>query len=236
MTDLGRATSHAPARQCLATAPQRAALVADRHDRHWRVDAALDWVRAGGSLLFLSSTRLGRSMLLDAIATSSGASRVLRCMPTRAHGAVPYRALADLLSTVTDAELDVIPRAQRGVLTGALRRGGTPAGPAAAPRRVCTLVRTLLDSLAQAGPLLLVIHDLQRLDPATAGVLRFAGERKSGEPVQLIASEWVPGDRDPVGYQLCPTQLLAMPLDSFTAVDVLERTAFDYLHLRPRAR
>jgi hypothetical protein len=26
-----------------------------------------------------------------------------------------------------------------------------------------------------------------------------------------------------VGYTVCPSQLLAMPLDSFTAVEVLER-------------
>jgi hypothetical protein len=224
MTDLGRTAAHAPARQCLATAPQRVAGAVDRLDRRWRLDTALHWAYAGGSLLFLSSTRLGRSMVLDAIATSSGVSRVLRCMPTRAHNGVPYQALADLLSTVTDAELGALPRAQRGALTGVLRRGGTPPGPAAAPGRVRTAVRTLLHTLAQSGALLLVIHDVQRLDPATADVLRFVAAHLDGEPVQLIASEWLPSDRDPVGYTLCPAQLLAMPLDSFTAVEILERS------------
>jgi hypothetical protein len=162
-------------------------------------------------------------MVLEAIATSSGASRVLRCMPTRAHSGVPYQALADLLSTVAESELDALPRVQRNALTGALRRGGTPVGPAAAPGRVRTAVRTLLHTLAQSGPLLLVIHDVQRLDPATAGVLRSAASHLDGEPIQLIVSEWLPSDRDPVGYTVCPSQLLAMPLDSFTAVEVLER-------------
>jgi hypothetical protein len=223
MTELGRTTAHASTRQCLATAPQRAAVAADRLDRRWRLDTALHWACAGGSLLFLSSTRLGRSMVLEAIATSSGASRVLRCMPTRADSGVPYQALADLLSTVTESELDALPRVQRNALTGALRRGGTPVGPAAAPGRVRTAVRTLLHTLAESGPLLLVIHDVQRLDPATAGVLRSAAAHLDGEPVQLIVSEWLPSDRDPVGYTVCPSQLLAMPLDSFTAVEVLER-------------
>ena len=182
-------------------------------DLGWRLDAARNWLSSGGSLLFFCPVRTGRSPMVDVVAAASRAQRVLRCTPARSHRSVPFFALADLLSTVSDAELDALPAGPRLVVARALRRVDS-AGARVTTVTVRPALLALLRCLAQATPLLLIIDDLQRIDPATADVLQFVARNIGALPIQMIASEWLPGDRPPLGYQLCLPPLLAMPLAS----------------------
>lgn len=194
-----------------ATTSHRWATPADAC-RQWRLDAARNWLASGGSLLFFGSVRTGRSPEVDVVAASSRAHRVLRCTPTWSYQRQPYFALADLLSTVTDAELDLLPAGPRQVLSRALLRTDPP--PARArPVTVRPAVLALLRTLARAAPLLLVVDDLQRMDEPTADVLQFVARNINGLPIQMIASEWLPRDRTPIGYQLCLPPVLALPMD-----------------------
>lgn len=182
-------------------------------DLGWRLDAARNWLSCGGSLLLFGPVRTGRLPMVDVVATASRAQRVLRCTPARSHRGVPFFALADLLSTVSDAELDALPPGPRLVLARTLRRAGGD-HVRVTPVAVRPAVLALLRTLAQATPLLLIVDDLQRVDPATSDVLEFVARNIGLLPIQMIASEWLPGDRPPLGYQLCLPPLLAMPLTS----------------------
>jgi DNA-binding CsgD family transcriptional regulator len=97
-----------------------------------------------------------------------------------------YAALADLLADLDDATLAALPTPQRRALEAALLRGDTP-GPPGDPRAVATALRSVLEALAAAGPVLLALDDLQWLDPSSADALRFAVRRLTGPVAVLLA-------------------------------------------------
>src|SRR5436190_4439261 len=89
-------------------------------DRLWRVDRAAGWLRDGGSVLLLGTASPDESTaMLVAITARTDTYRTLRGSADPTRPATPYAALADLLITVTDADLAPLPEPQRAILSGA---------------------------------------------------------------------------------------------------------------------
>src|SRR4051812_42043780 len=57
---------------------------------------------AGGSVLLWGPTGIGKSTILDALATEPQRARVLRAAPAEAESKLPYLALVDLFGGVLD--------------------------------------------------------------------------------------------------------------------------------------
>jgi DNA-binding CsgD family transcriptional regulator len=113
--------------------------------------------------------------------------QVLSCRPARSDAGLPYVGLADLLRPVPDQAFDQLPAPQRRPLGVALLREEAGGGNLE-PRAVGTGLTALLAGLADTGPLLLAIDDIQWLDPASARAVAFALRRLADRPARLLAA------------------------------------------------
>ena len=197
-----------------------------------RIEAAREWLRSGGSVLLFGPTAPNLSAFLDTLPGPTTDARILRCSPTQADSHCAFRALATLLSSVTDAELDAVPARRRSALTilgcqGAghpvpMRSPMRPPGrraTRATPADVRLAALTLFRVLAKAGPLLLVVDNVQWLDHASAETLRLIMPRVADLPIRMAAAERTAPDRPPLGRSVCPSPLLVARLEASIPVD-----------------
>ncbi len=112
----------------------------------------------------------------------------LTCRPAEAETTLAFASLADLLEPVGDEAIAALPDPQRHALEVALLRAG-PRAVATQPRAVAAGVVSLLRKLADAGPVLLGIDDVQWLDPQTSAALSFALRRLSEGRIALLLSQ-----------------------------------------------
>ncbi|GAA3858936.1 helix-turn-helix transcriptional regulator [Streptomyces sedi] len=127
----------------------------------------------------------GKSALLD-LATSRArhaGHHVLRATGSEAETPLAYAGLHQLLRPVL-ARTDGLPARQRAALHAALGLTEPPAPPD--PAHVSLALLTLLSDLARPAPLLLVVDDAPRVDPASLHALSFTTRRVDGEPVTLL--------------------------------------------------
>jgi DNA-binding CsgD family transcriptional regulator len=114
--------------------------------------------------------------------------RVLLASPSGSETQLSFAALADLLEEVFDESAAELPAPQRRALATALQRedpGERPPEPAAIGFGLLGALRTL----ARTCPTLVAVDDLQWLDGATAGALRFAVRRlRENEAVGLVVA------------------------------------------------
>jgi DNA-binding CsgD family transcriptional regulator/tetratricopeptide (TPR) repeat protein len=181
---------------------------------------------AGGGVALHGPAGIGKSALLDAVATDAAGrgELVLRLRPAQTETAVPYAGIADLVAQLPPAVTAAVPPAQRAALN-ALRQGVAPraGGPALARRMVLPL---LLGRCARTGPVLLVLDDVQWLDAESAELIGFAMRRRPGPRVRVLAAErrpGRPGRRRAV--RLCPApvaELAVPPLDADDLTALLE--------------
>ncbi|MEE4544140.1 AAA family ATPase [Streptomyces sp. V4-01] len=145
----------------------------------------------GGSALLSGPPGIGRSTLLGRLAAGyeqDPGHRVLHCAPSAADRDSPFLGLIDLLAPVGDETTAALAPHERAVLGAALLR--TPPPPGVDPARgrdrlvLHLAVRNTLALLSRGGRtrVLLVVDDLQWLDPATAAVLAFLARRPPGPP------------------------------------------------------
>jgi hypothetical protein len=186
-------------------------LVGRRH----RLQTAREWLLSGGSVLFFGPVGVGKSAAVDLVTAAAIQSRTLRCSPRLDTAGRPFGALADLLSSITVAELDAVPDARRSVLAAAMSWDLDSVTPAAVRLAVLNLFRVL----ARSCPLLLIIDDLQWVDEASADVLRFVAPRVEDLPVQMAAAERVAPDGLPLRRGLCPPPLLVVRLDEVASAN-----------------
>jgi DNA-binding CsgD family transcriptional regulator len=151
------------------------------------IGAFVDELAAHGRVLLLSGEPgVGKSALLDAaeeIAATAG-TRVLRAAGALSEDA-SYFGLNQLLLPLR-GDLKRLDGVQRSALSAAL---GFSDGPACDRLVVSNAALALLRQAAAGQPLLLVIDNLQCMDPASALVLRFVARRLRGSRVGLIAAE-----------------------------------------------
>lgn len=157
------------------------------------LDDLLAGVRTGTSaaLVVRGEAGIGKSALLDHMATSATGCRVLSVAGVQSEMELSYAGLhllcAPLLSGLGD-----LPEPQRNALAGAfgLRDGGTP------DRFMVGLaVLSLLANAAAEQPLVCVVDDLQWLDEASALTLAFVGRRLLAESVLLVFAMREPAEK-----------------------------------------
>ncbi|RYV49673.1 ATP-binding protein [Pengzhenrongella frigida] len=142
----------------------------------------LDEVRVGPAGLVLEGEAgIGKTTLwLTAVEQARGRGyRVLVAHPAAAEAHLSYVSLADLLTDVDAAVLDALAEPQRQAIEAVLLRGG--AVEAATGRRATgAALLSVIERLADDGPVLLAIDDLQWVDRSSAGALEFVARRLAG--------------------------------------------------------
>ena len=112
--------------------------------------------------------------------------RVVAARPAESEARLAFAALADLLETVGDEILALLPPPQRNAIDVALLRAD--AGRAPSRRLVGTALLSILRELTSRGPVLLAVDDAQWLDPPSAAALEFALRRLAFAPLRVVVS------------------------------------------------
>ncbi|GAA2705281.1 helix-turn-helix transcriptional regulator [Actinoplanes palleronii] len=179
---------------------------------------------AGGGVALYGPPGIGKTALLDAVAeqATTRGELVLRLRPALGERTLAYAGVADLVRQVPPEAVAALAPASRNVLAG-LRQGHPPrTGVPALARRL--VLPALLAHCARSVPVLLVLDDVQWLDPESAALIAFAMRRRPGPRVRTVAGERRP---DHAGHRraarLCPppaTEIAVPPLapDDLTAM------------------
>jgi DNA-binding CsgD family transcriptional regulator len=130
-------------------------------------------------LVLVGDAGIGKTALLHAAMASARERdyRVLSCHPAEAEARLSFAALADLLVDAIDDEVrGALPEPQRQALDVVLLLQ-SPAKTPIDQRTISAATLSTLRTLAQRGPLVLAVDDLQWLDTASASALAFAVRR-----------------------------------------------------------
>jgi ATP/maltotriose-dependent transcriptional regulator MalT len=154
------------------------------------LEAFLDEVTTGAAALVLAGEAgIGKTVLWE-LGVESAAQRfgrVLTCRGVAAEMSLSFAGLSELLAPVLEQTLGCLVAPRRRALEIALLLvdpGETP--PDA--HVIGLAVLDVLHALAEQGPVVIAIDDLQWLDAASAGVLQLALRRLRGEPVGVLAT------------------------------------------------
>ena len=120
---------------------------------------------------------------------ASGGFRVLSSRPAEAERGLAHSGLGDLFEDVLEQVLPELPAPRRRALEIALllEEG---AEPPADPRALAVAVRTTLEALAEDGPVVVAIDDVQWLDASSGSALAFALRRLEAD-VRLLLTRRV---------------------------------------------
>jgi DNA-binding CsgD family transcriptional regulator len=183
---------------------------------------------AGKTTLWLAGTELAEEQ----------GRLVLPSRPAEAEATLSLAGIGDLLDGVLDTVLPALPEPQRRALAAALL---LEPGEAPGERAVAAAFLTALRALAERGPVLVAVDDVQWLDPASTGVLLYALRRCGDGGVRaLLAQRTQPeGDSAPsLRTALAPAavdELAVGPL-SLGATHALLRAGLDFSPPRPLLR
>jgi DNA-binding SARP family transcriptional activator len=189
-----------------------------RHVELERLDRTWNAAAQGGRRVILISGEAGigkTRLVAELVQHAQPAAAVLigRCQPA----ALPYQPLADALGNSDDVldALDEAPAAVRTELGRLLgdHDGRPPAVGGTDEQTLYAAVSYLLRQVAGVRPVLLVIDNAERVDPATAALLRHVLERLADHTLVVLSYRDPPGGRHP--------PLLALLGD--TAQDLVER-------------
>jgi DNA-binding CsgD family transcriptional regulator len=111
---------------------------------------------------------------------------VLRSRPAEAERSLPHAGLGDLLELLADDVFSRMAPPRREMLRSALLLSEAPTRQVDR-RTLAVAVRSALELLAEAAPVLIAIDDVQWLDRSTAATLSFALRRLSGRVSLLVA-------------------------------------------------
>ena len=173
------------------------------------VAAFLDELAAGpAALVVAGEAGAGKTTLLRAAAEMAAGRgiAVLRTTPSRSDVPLAFAGLADLF----DGRLpDILPslrpplaRALRVALLAEEARPGAEALQPAEPRLIAAAFRAAVLALAQSGPVLLIVDDVQWLDAESAAAVGFAVRRLETEQVGLLCA-----------HRAAPDQGAELPLE-----------------------
>lgn len=204
------------------------------------VDAFAARLRGGvQALLFAGEPGIGKTTLLTEARQrlmASGA-HVLACRPSDVEVRFAFSALRDLLGPAL-GKLDAIPSPMARAIRVALLL--EEAGEAAVDSgAVETASLALIRALAAEQPVVLVVDDIQWLDPGSRGALAYVLRRVRDEPIGLLGTERVEPGNPRVGWvvqALSPDALeeISLPPLSLGAIHHLIRTRLDANLPRPR--
>ncbi len=112
-------------------------------------------------------------------------TRVLVARASEAETPLPFAGLIDLLDEVASDELSAVPAPQLRALDVALYRAD-PTDRPPEPQVISIAVLSALRALAESGPLLVAVDDVQWLDRASEDALAYAARRLEREPVAFL--------------------------------------------------
>src|SRR6478736_4887037 len=144
------------------------------------LDAARD--RRSGALLVVGEPGAGKSALLDEARAEARDMAALEARGVQSESRLPYASLYQLLRPALGA-LERIPRAQAAALESAL---GLREDAAPDLYRVPLAVLTLLAEMAEEGPLLCIVDDVQWIDHDSEQALVFAARRLHAEGAAML--------------------------------------------------
>lgn len=158
------------------------------------LDAFLDGDgRKSRAVVLQGEAGIGKSTLwLAGVETARDRGfRVLLSRPSEAERELAFTGLGDVLESVLDDVLPVLPAPRRRALETALLIEEST--DAVDPRAVGVAVRSALEILASQGALMLAIDDVQWLDPSSEDALSFALRRLHAPLLVLLARRMAPG-------------------------------------------
>ena len=139
------------------------------------------------AVLLVGEPGIGKTTQVRAAASEACALgfTVLATTGSVAESVPSYAALADLLARVDDDVIAALPSPQRNALEQVLHveHGATPTDQ----RAVAAALLSTIGALAERAPVLIVIDDVQWLDPSSTAVLAFVTRRITGPVVVLAA-------------------------------------------------
>ncbi len=166
-------------------------------DRELEAAAQLLSRLEGGAaaLVFEGEPGIGKTTVLtEAVERAPDGCSVLSARPTKAEAGLAFASLADLLEPVMDGLMAELPEPQQRAIAVALLR--EEPGPGGLDQRaVCAAGLSVVRTLAEEGPVLVAIDDLQWLDRPSSRALEFLLRRVEALPVGILACERIDGTR-----------------------------------------
>ena len=158
-------------------------------------------------LLIEGEAGIGKTTIWEAGLDLAAAApaRLLAARAAQAEMPLAFTSVADLLGDVLDELLPLLPEPQRDALSVALLLTRPSSEPPDA-RAVATAVLASLRALAQDGPVVVAVDDVQWLDPPSAATLAFALRRLRSEPVGFLLTRRTPSP-SPLGLDRPPAQV-----------------------------
>jgi DNA-binding NarL/FixJ family response regulator len=123
-----------------------------------------------------------------------------------------FAGLIDLCEAVESAELDELPRPQRGALETALLRTEPSGSSPPDPHAIALAYLNVLRTIAVHQPLLVAVDDVPWLDEASTSALAFAARRLREEPVAILLTRRTESASS-VELAVTPERLDVGPLD-----------------------
>jgi DNA-binding CsgD family transcriptional regulator len=160
------------------------------------LDRAAD---AGGALVVDGDAGIGKTTIWrEALARAAQRSfRVLVARPAEPEADLSYAALTDLVAAAYDEVSAELPPSQRRALDVALR--GAEGDEQADARMTAMGCLGVLSALADAGPVVIAVDDVQWLDRASERALEFAVRRLPLRVSVLVARRSDGGGEPPLG-------------------------------------
>jgi hypothetical protein len=152
------------------------------------ITSALNDAQAGhgSSVCFTGPPGIGKTSLLDAAQAAAPEFRPLRTTGVPGEFAIGHAGLADVVTPLRPW-LSEIPPPQRAALDSAL--GWSAAEPQHERFLVSAAALSLLSTAAQQQPVLVLIDDLQWIDPESLTVLLFVARRIGHDAVAFLMAQ-----------------------------------------------
>lgn len=149
---------------------------------------------APAALVLAGAPGAGKTTLLRAGVERAGGLgyTVVQTTPSPSDVRLAFAGLADLLGSRLEVVLPGLPAPQRRALGAALLIEDAPAVPPE-PHVIAAAVRTALLALAAPAPVVVVVDDVQWLDPPTRSAVGFALRRLEQEHVGLLCAQRTDG-------------------------------------------
>ncbi len=186
-----------------------------------RLERLLDAARQGrsGALVLVGEPGIGKTALCRAVTEMAHGVQVLSAQGVSSESELTFAGLVELFAPVLDAVAGLPPR-QRAAMQGALALG--PAGDVD-PLAVGVATLGLLAAVAERGPVLCVVDDLQWVDVSSAQALTFAARRLNAEGVAMVFAKRL--DDESGGPSLELETLMLAGLSAAAATEVLRTAA-----------
>ncbi|MFD1935623.1 AAA family ATPase [Nonomuraea mangrovi] len=135
-----------------------------------------------GALVVRGEAGIGKSTLLEDLASAAGEMRVLRALGIESEAELPFCGLHLLLHPFAD-RLEGLPDQQAAAMRSAF---GMAESPVRDPFLIGAATLTLLSDLAAQRPLVCLLDDTQWLDRASSDALFFAARRLHDDPIAMV--------------------------------------------------